>query len=61
MYDAPKDAKLLPYTSLSRPLLDYADMVWNTGARSKVHDIELDQNSAIRLISNIATLTLYLR
>jgi len=53
MYDAPKDAKLLAYTSLCRPLLDYADLVWNPAARSKVHDIELVQNSAIRFISNM--------
>jgi len=29
VYDAPKDAKLLAYTSLCRPILDYADVVWD--------------------------------
>jgi len=53
MYDAPKDAKLLAYTSLRRPILDYADVVWDPAVRSKVHDIELVQNSAIWFISNM--------
>jgi len=47
MYDTLKDAKLLAYTSLCRPILDYADVVWDSAARSKVHDIELVQNSVI--------------
>jgi len=53
MYDAPKDAKLLAYTSLCRPILNYAGVVWDPAARSKVHDIELFQNSAIRFISDM--------
>jgi len=36
VYDAPKDAKLLAYTSLCRPILDYADVVWDPAVRSKV-------------------------
>ena len=53
MYDAPKEAKLLAYTSLCRPILEYADVVWDLSARSKIHDIELVQNSAIRFIRNL--------
>jgi len=53
MYDAPKDAKLLAYTSLCRPILDYADVVWDPAVRSKIHEIELVQNSTIRFISNM--------
>jgi len=53
MYDAPKDAKVLAYTSLCRSILDYAYVVWNPSVRSKVHDIELVQNSAIWFISNM--------
>jgi len=53
MYDAPKDAKLLAYTSLCRPILDYADVVWDPAVRSKVHDIELIQNSAVQFISDM--------
>ena len=53
MYDALKEAKLLAYTSLCRPIREYADVVWNPSARSKIHDIELVQNSTICLISNL--------
>ena len=53
MNDAPKEAKLLAYTSLCRPILEYADVVWDPLARSKIHDIELIQNSAVHLISNL--------
>jgi len=52
MYDALKEATLLAYASLCRPTLDYADVVWDPAARSKVHDIELVQNSAIGFKSN---------
>ena len=53
MYDAPKEAKLLAYTSLCRPILEYADVVWDPSAKSKIQDIELVQNSAVRFISNL--------
>ena len=32
---------------------EYADAVWDPSARSKIHDIELVQNSAIRFIRNL--------
>ena len=52
MYDAPKEAKLLAYKS--RPILEYADVMRDPSARSKIHDIELVQNSAVRfIISNL--------
>jgi len=41
MYDAPKEAKLLAYRSVCRPVLDYADVVWDPATRNKVQDIEL--------------------
>ena len=53
MYDAPREAKLLAYTSLCRPILEYADVVQDPAARGKIHDIELVQNSAVRFISNL--------
>ena len=53
MYDAQKEAKLLAYTTLCRPILEYTDAVWDPSARSKIQDIELVQNSAVRFISNL--------
>ena len=41
------EAKLLAYTSLCRPILEYADVVWDPSPRSKIYDIELVQNSFI--------------
>ena len=41
------------YTSLCRPILEYADVVWNPSVKSKVHNIELIQNKAIRFIANL--------
>ena len=38
---------------LCRPILEYADAVWNPSARSKTHDVELVQTIAVRFISNL--------
>ena len=52
--NAPQEAKLLAYTSLCRPILEYADIVWDPSVNSKVHhDIEQIQNKAVRFIANI--------
>jgi len=53
MHGAPKEAKLMAYTSLCRPILKYDNVVWDLVTRSKVHNTELVQNSAIRFISNL--------
>ena len=48
MHDVPQEAKLLAYTSLCRPILEYVNVVWDPSARNKIHDIELVQNIAKR-------------
>jgi len=53
MYDALKEAKVLAYTSLGRPMLDYADVIWYLATKNKVRDIELIQNSIMLFISNL--------
>ena len=53
MHNAPQKAKLLAYTSLFRPFLEYADVVWDLSAKCKVRDIEIIQNQAIKFIANI--------
>ena len=53
MHNAPQEAKQLAYTSLCRPILEYANVVWDPSAKCKVHDIEIIQNKAIRFIANL--------
>ena len=38
IHNAPQEAKLLEYTSLCRPILEYADVVWNPPAKCRVND-----------------------
>ena len=53
MYDALKEARLLIYTSLCRPILEYAYVVWDPSAGNKINYIERVQNSAVCFISNL--------
>jgi hypothetical protein len=53
MYSAPKEAKLLAYTSLCRPILEFADTVWDPSTKTTAQKIELVQNDAIRFIGNL--------
>ena len=41
------------YISLCRPILKYAEVVWDYSTRNKIHDIELVLNSTTRFISNL--------
>jgi len=43
LYDAPQKAKLVAYTSLCRPVLEYADTVWDPSDKRTIHDIEMVQ------------------
>ena len=40
-------------TQIYRPIFEYVDVVFDPSAKSKIHDIELVQNSAVRFISNL--------
>ena len=53
MFDAPKDARLLAYTSLCRPILEYADTVWDPTNKQTMHSIEMIQNNAVRYIERL--------
>ena len=53
LYDAPERAKLLAYTSLCRPHVEYASAVWDPALEYLKHDIEMVQNNAIRFISKL--------
>ena len=43
LYNAPEKAKFLAYTSLCRPILEYAATVWDPQQKNLVHDIEMVQ------------------
>jgi hypothetical protein len=53
LYDAPEKAKLIAYTSLCRPHVEYACTVWDPSSKSLQHDLEMIQNNAIRFICKI--------
>ena len=36
MYNAPKKGELFAYTSLCRPILEYADVVWDPHTRTNI-------------------------
>ena len=53
LHEAPQKAKLIAYTSLCRPILDYADCVWDPSSRHLIEAIEKVQNMAIRFIKSL--------
>ena len=53
LFNAPESAKLLAYTSLCRPHVEYASSVWDPHLDYSNHDIEKVQNKAIRFICNL--------
>ena len=53
LYETPQKAKLYTYTSLWRPILEYADTVWNLSSKITSHHIEMVQNNAVRFIKNL--------
>ena len=47
---APKEYRLLAYTALCQPILEYGDTLWDPAENSTSNEIELVQNQAIRFI-----------
>ena len=47
------ESKLLAYTSLCRPILEYADVVWDPHTKTNINKVEKIQDRAIRFISNL--------
>ena len=53
LHGAPEKAKLLAYTSLVRPRLEYADVLWDPSGNTSIGELELIQNKAIRFVKCI--------
>jgi hypothetical protein len=53
LHNAPEKDKLLAYTSLCRPVLEYADTLWDPADNSTAEEIELTQSKAIRFVKGI--------
>ena len=51
--DDPQSAKLLTYTSLCQPILEYADLLWDPADTASIQEIKAVQNKAIRFVKNI--------
>ena len=50
LHGATKKAKLLDYTTLCRPLVEYASSVWDPDLEYQIYDIEMVQHRAVRFI-----------
>jgi len=46
-------AKLIAYLSLCRPILQYADTLWDPTSKCACEEIEHVQNQAVRFIANL--------
>ena len=53
LHDATKKAKLLAYTALCRPLVEYASSVWVPVLEYQIYDIEMVQHRAVRFICDL--------
>ena len=47
----PQEGRLLAYTSLCRPTLEYAGTVWNPTLAKEIESLEMQQHRAVRFIA----------
>ena len=50
---APQEGRLLAYTSLCRPILEYADTVWDPTLAKEIESLEMLQHRAVRFIARL--------
>lgn len=53
LHGTPSKCRLLAYVSLCRPVLEYADTLWDPTSRQTIDQIENIQRRAVRFISNL--------
>jgi hypothetical protein len=53
LWNAPRRVKLLGYTSMCRPILEYAAVVWDPYNKNDINSIEMVQRRAIRFIAHL--------
>ena len=50
---APQKIRLLAYTSLCRPILEYADTVWDPTLAKEIESLEMLQHRTVRFIARL--------
>ena len=50
---APQEGRLLAYTSLCRPILEYGDTVWDPTLAKEIESLEMLQHRAVRFIARL--------
>ena len=53
LHDATMEGKTLAYTSLCRPILEYADVVWDPLCKQTVNSLEKVQTAAVKFIASL--------
>ena len=53
LHDASIEGKTLAYTSLCRPILEYADVVWDPVCKQAINSLEKVQTDAVKFIANL--------
>jgi len=53
LHEASREGKLLAYTNLCRPILEYTDTVWDLTLAKDIESLEMLQRRAVRFIAGI--------